>query len=280
MLIFLTGHKGFIGSHLYKRLSKEHLVHTDIRVFDLYKWDCIIHLAATTTIDTKFDPMIFENNVIFAKKILSTPYRTIYASSCSAKHNTNPYAASKIYNEWLGEKHGNAIGLRFHNVYGPGNNKGIIWFLMNQLDGAKITIRGPELIRDYVFVNDVVETIINCITDRPKGVSIDMEYVREIKKCTSEGDIIESLKSAPIHVKEFDRHPISYCYKKIMDVGTGIGLQTMDVVNLYQRLSGKTFDISVIEAGDNEPKEMISSFPLPKALTLEEGLLKMINNKS
>lgn len=234
MKIFMTGNNGFIGSHLYKKLVElNHDVYTDMKYFDTFKWECIIHLAATTTITTDFNPLIYENNIIFAKKILSTPYRTIYASSCSAKYNTNPYAASKIYNEWLGEKHGNAIGLRFHNVYGPNNNKGIIWFLMNQPDGAKITIRGPELVRDYVFVQDIVELIISLIMTSIAGVH---------------------------------------------DVGTGIGLQTMDVVNLYQRLSGKTFDISVIEAGDNEPKEMISSNPLPNALTLEEGLTKIINN--
>lgn len=235
MKIFMTGNNGFIGSHLYKKLVElNHDVYTDMKYFDTFKWECIIHLAATTTITTDFNPLIYENNIIFAKKILSTPYRTIYASSCSAKYNTNPYAASKIYNEWLGEKHGNAIGLRFHNVYGPNNNKGIIWFLMNQPDGAKITIRGPELVRDYVFVQDIVELIISLIMTSIAGVH---------------------------------------------DVGTGIGLQTMDVVNLYQRLSGKTFDISVIEAGDNEPKEMISSTPLPNALTLEEGLTKLLNIK-
>lgn len=254
MKIFLTGHKGFIGSHLYKKLVElNHDVYTDMKYFDTFKWGCIIHLAATTTITTDFNPLIYENNIIFTKKILSTPYRTIYASSCSAKYNTNPYAASKIYNEWLGEKHGNAIGLRFHNVYGPNNNKGIIWFLMNQPDGAKITIRGAELIRDYISVEDVVKYICWCVEN---------PIIKNKNKCKPGYSCAPFTKNIGIK-----------------DVGTGIGLQTMDVVNLYQRLSGKTFDISVIEAGDNEPKEMISSTPLPNALTLEEGLTKLLNIK-
>lgn len=171
MRIFLTGHRGLIGSNLLIRLiDLGHEVHYDMKVFEIYKWDLIIHLAATTNISTEFNPMIYENNIIFAKKILSTPYKTIYASSCSAKYNTNPYAASKIYNEWLGEKHGNAIGFRFHNVYGNPNSKGLIWFLMSKSDGDRITIRGPELIRDFVHVDCVVDEITEWLNRSNSGV--------------------------------------------------------------------------------------------------------------
>lgn len=231
MRIFITGHRGLIGSNLLPRLvDLGHEVHYDMKVFDIYKWNLIIHLAATTNISIEFNPMIYENNIIFAKKILSTPYKTIYASSCSAKYNTNPYASSKIYNEWLGEKHGNAVGLRFHNVYGNPNTKGLIWFLMSKKDGDKITIRGPELIRDFIHVDCVVDEILEWLHRDNSGV---------------------------------------------FDVGTGLGMMTMDAVNYFMYASGKTFDIEVTAPGINEPKCMISSRTIPH-VTFIEGLKKTI----
>lgn len=233
MRIFLTGHRGFVGSNLLPRLiDLGHEVHHDMKVFDLYYWDCIIHLAATTTIDTRFNPLIYENNIVFAKKILSTPYQTIYASSCSAQYNTNPYAASKIYNEWLGVKQGRSAGLRFHNLYGSGNTKGIVWYLMNKKDGDKITIRGENTIRDYIHVSDAVDYIIQFLNNRLTGV---------------------------------------------FDVGSGIGTRTIDLVNLYMKLSGKRFEIETIPADESEPECMISNYPA-YCLSLEQGLLKTINN--
>lgn len=171
MRIFLTGHLGLVGSNLLPRLiDLGHEVHYDMKVFEVYYWDCIIHLAATTSIDPAFNPMIYENNIVFAKKILSTPYQTIYASSCSAEYNTNPYAASKIYNEWLGTKHPKATGLRFHNIYGNPNRKGIVWFLMQKKDGDILTIRGENIIRDYIHVSDVVDSIIGFLNNRMTGI--------------------------------------------------------------------------------------------------------------
>lgn len=231
MRIFLTGWKGLIGSNLLKRLTDlKHEVHYDMHVFEIFKWDIVIHLAATTSISKEFNPLIYENNVVFAKKMLTTPYRTIYASSCSAKYNTNQYAATKIYNEWLGGKHGNAVGLRFHNVFGNPNSKGLIWFLNNQKDGSKINIRGAELYRDFIHVDDVVDDIIDWIYSDKCGV---------------------------------------------FDVGTATPMMTMDAVNAYMQISQKSFDITVSEPFDYEPKYMVSERMVPH-LDFSTALMKTI----
>lgn len=236
MKIFLTGSTGFIGSHILTKLqSLGYTVVTDMRFLHTQKYDCLIHLASKNNIKNEFDADLIESNIILTKEIFKVNTRIIFASSCVAKYPLNPYAYSKLYAEYLGSIHGNAIGLRFHNLYGTGNNKGIIWFLNHCIDGQKITIRGPELVRDYIYIDDVVDYILYRLSFKPT------------KNCFVE------------------------------DVGTGIGLQTMDVVNLYQRLSGKTFDISIAEAGDNEPQSMVSDRPLHNAIDLETGLLKMIN---
>lgn len=234
MKCFLLGHKGFLGGHLLPKLQTlGHDVITDLRYWD-ERYELVINLAAKTHLRTEFDPQLIESNYILADKVFKRSERILYASSCSAKYNTNPYAASKIWAEYLGEKHGNAVGFRFYNIYGTGNNKGIVWYLMQQPDGAKITIRGEQLVRDYILVQDVVGEVIKHVEQETWG-------------------------------------------SEIIDVGTGVGTETIDLVNLYQRLSGKKFDISIQEAGSNEPLSMISNNVIPNAIDLETGLLKMIN---
>lgn len=188
MKIFLTGHKGFIGWWLgHKLLEAGYEVETDLRQFDKHNYHRVIHLAAKTTISNDFDPDLFDSNILFAKKIMRTPCPLIYASSCSAQHMTNPYAFTKRYAEYLGAIHGNAIGLRFHNVYGPNNNKGVVNFLLQQKDGSRITVRGPELIRDYIYVEDVINWIMRYVElGFPPGV---VEVGTGVGTCTS--DLVE-----------------------------------------------------------------------------------------
>lgn len=231
--IFVTGGTGFVAKHLIPKLqSLGHDVITNWRYWD-DKYHVIIHLAAETHTRNEFDPKLIESNYILTNKVFKKPCRIVYASSCSAKHFSNPYAGSKMWAEYLGEKHGNAVGLRFHNIYGPKNNKGIVWWLMQQPDGVKINVRGPEIVRDYIYVDTVVDEIVSHLS----GIRF----------------------TVPV------------------DVGTGIGTQTMDLVNLYMKLSGKSFIIDVSEAWGSEPKEMVAEYGIPGALTLEQGLLKTIN---
>ena len=148
-----------------------YFVETDMREFDRHNYHRVIHLAAKTTISAEFDAELYESNIILAKQIMRTPCRVIYASSCSAAHMTNPYAYTKKFTEYLGAIHGNAVGLRFHNVYGPFNNKGVVWWLQQQEDGAHLTVRGPGLIRDYIFVADAVRAIMwNVENDFTPGI--------------------------------------------------------------------------------------------------------------
>ncbi len=166
MRIFVTGASGFIGHHLMRRLvDGGYDVATDLRRFETSAFSHVIHLAARTHINLAFDPQMYESNIVFAKKIMSTTAKLIYASSCSAAHLTNPYAYTKRFAEYLGERHGRAIGMRFFNVYGPENNKGVVKWLTEQPDGSKIIVKGPELIRDYIHVDDVVDVILAALQE-------------------------------------------------------------------------------------------------------------------
>lgn len=239
MKIFVTGFNGFVAKHLLAALSVQTAVEivTDLK-FIGEKYDTIIHLAAVTDTSPDFNPKLIESNFIFAEKILTrTDCRIIYASSCSARYNTSPYALSKIYNEHLGRKHPNSVGLRFFNLYGPGNNKGIVKYIIDQPEDAQILLRGPELIRDYVFVEDAVDYIMT-----------------ELFLPTPYG---------------------SY----VFEVGTGIGTSTLQLVNLFSKLSGKVFNIETVDARDDEPKSMVAIKSFFEPVTpLRIGLAKTIHD--
>lgn len=233
MRIFLTGHTGFIGNHLMAALKEAgYFVETNMRNFDKCEYHRVIHLAAKTTISSDFDADMFYSNIILAHQVMSTPHKLIYASSCSASHLTNPYAYTKRFNEHLGSIHPHAIGLRFHNVYGPGNNKGVVKFLMEQKAGSVITVRGPKLIRDYIYIDDVVRWIMHLVNE--------------------------------------DFGP------GLMDIGTGKGTRTIDLVDMYMRLTKKWFTINSAPHGINEPDEMVAYGHNYDFVKLEEGLKKTI----
>lgn len=180
--VFLTGHKGFIGSHLLKRLQTAG--------YDVYcaqrdevpiagtpghpEFDYVIHLAATTSISTDFNPDLFHNNITYTEQIFhaSRFSRILYASSTSALELTNPYAYTKKYAEWLGQRHPNSLGLRFFNVYGPGNNKGIIKRAIDcSLTGETLTLTGANLVRDFIYIDDVIDMIMdNLDTQMPDSI--------------------------------------------------------------------------------------------------------------
>lgn len=170
--IFLTGATGFIGSHLLKALTElgcqVHCAQHNELPAPKYFYDYIIHLAATTTTSDAFMPELYENNIIYAKQIMSYPIRTIYASSTSAAELTNPYAYTKRYIEHLGE-HTNSTGLRFFNVYGEGNNKGII---KAALSGKNLDVYGGGNVRDFIYIEDVVKAIIANLDSHSKIVEV------------------------------------------------------------------------------------------------------------
>lgn len=172
--IFLTGSKGFIGSHLLKSLTNYDVHCAGRNELPVKEYDYIIHLAATTTLSQSFIPELFENNVVYAKQIMSYKLvRTIYASSTSASELTNPYAYTKRYLEYLGAEHGNATGLRFFNVYGNGNNKGIVKKAIDCANsGAKLQVMNGMQIRDFIYIDDVVNCVINSLDAKPRIIDV------------------------------------------------------------------------------------------------------------
>jgi nucleoside-diphosphate-sugar epimerase len=168
--IFLTGSKGFIGSHLLKALTEYEVHCAGYNEIPRCKYDYIIHLAATTTTSASFLPELFENNIVYAKQIMSMPGKKIYASSTSAEELTNPYAYTKRYLEYLGK---GSVGLRFFNVYGSDNNKGIIRkALQCAKTGEVLQVQGGCQVRDFIYILE----LIGCKYALSAMAETDMKY--------------------------------------------------------------------------------------------------------
>ena len=185
MKILLTGHKGFIGSMLLKRLQRhKHEVCTidiadgadqDLLYFD--KWpediDLVIHLAGKSGVrESLKDPAGYWMNNIEASRRLFEKYadtRILYASSSSAyEPDLNPYAASKYCLEELAERYHNTLGMRFHTVYSDTCTRENMFFRKLR-DGTLEYV--TKHYRDFVHLNDVIDAI---------EILIKAEYVKGI----------------------------------------------------------------------------------------------------
>ena len=174
----LTGHRGFIGSQLLKRLKKEHSVvgfdlvdgwdrdhlNNSQDLFDCElreNFDLIIHLAGKSGVRQSMeDPAgYWRNNVEVTKRLLERypDTRIMYASSSSAyEPDLNPYAASKYCVEEAASRYHNTLGMRFHTVYSSNPRKGM--FLQKLIDGELEYTTNHY--RDFIHIEDLCDAIM------------------------------------------------------------------------------------------------------------------------
>lgn len=125
----------------------------------------------------RFIPILPEAGAL---KPVSTP-ETIAPSPSSV------YASTKLMQEYLAQQAGSAADwsatfLRFQNVYGPGQSlknpyTGVLSIFSSQiLAGQRLNIyEDGQIIRDFVFVDDVVRAIIKaCECSLPHGTTINI----------------------------------------------------------------------------------------------------------
>ena len=188
--VLITGNEGFIGKNLENYLQErdyitdgvDTLSDQDVRTFRIRDtYDAVVHLAALNGIETceNNSDLAYETNVNGTLNMLKETYKRsssakfIFASSASVYGNNpndnivNPsgiYAVSKFNAEKqckaFGKKGLNTFVLRFFNVYGQGQTKGLIGNINNLKQGESLFIKGTgNNKRDYVHVDDVCEAI-------------------------------------------------------------------------------------------------------------------------
>ena len=184
MKILVTGHKGFIGSHVYEHLTKIGYEvdgldkPDDVRDIIRFiacngvKYNIIIHLAAYAALrDSVENPDKFwDNNVVKAKRLFDycgrNNIRLLYASSAGA-HGwwQNPYAITKKVNELMAPD--NSVGMRFFNVWAEkGSRDDMLYEMLKQGTAQYITRHR----RDWIHVHDVARAICYLIPDKFRGV--------------------------------------------------------------------------------------------------------------
>ena len=181
--IIITGTKGFIGSNLKKELEgKYDIIEINEDIFQNMSWKDevskyfwlnikgVFHVGACSdTLETNVNYMMlvnyeFTKHIMMLCKTKNIPM--IYSSSAANygtndEHPSNLYGWSKYAAEDFVISNG-GIGLRYFNVYGPGEqHKGrmaSVAFQMNEKhknnEEIKLFPRKPR--RDFVYIKDVI----------------------------------------------------------------------------------------------------------------------------
>jgi ADP-L-glycero-D-manno-heptose 6-epimerase len=215
--VLVTGGTGFIGKKIAERLLESgHSVFVTgsdgesgiPHGSELVRWDsvksmrfdaCFHQSANNDTLDMDLkktmDENVFSPSNLFNHLAAEGCRKFVYASSAAVygngrtpykesqeKNPLNAYAVSKLAFEEFASDFGvetksSVVGLRYCNVYGPGEcHKGrrasMVMHIINRMkEGLRPRIfRDGEQKRDWIYVEDVVEANISCLGFEGSGV--------------------------------------------------------------------------------------------------------------
>lgn len=214
MKILVTGAKGFIGKNLIAELKNRK--YTDIYEYDtdtkpslLDEYckdaDFVFHLAGVNR--PKEQSEFMEGNFGFTSILLDTLKKNnntspiMISSSIQAELN-NPYGMSKKAGEDLMFEYSKETGAkvliyRFPNVFGkwcrPNYNSAVATFCHNVAHGLPITVNDPSVVMSLVYIDDVVEELINALADKINRRG-DFCAVQEVHAITL-GEIVDLIYS-------------------------------------------------------------------------------------
>ena len=207
----------------------------DIRDFSaieniLKNVDGIFHEAALASVQDSFriPDEFFDVNVNGTENIFKIAkklgIKVVYASSSSVygnpisipikenddKNPFNPYAKTKLEDDKLAEKYAKnglkVIGLRYFNVFGPGQSKeyaGVIKLFLERIQqGLPPLINGDGLqVRDFVYVDDVVNANMLAMESNVNGEFFNIGTNSVVSVLDLANIIIKfsGLKLKPIH---------------------------------------------------------------------------------
>ncbi len=165
MKVLVTGHCGFVGTHLCVRLHKRNIdvigldlkEGNDILYCDLPDADRVYHLAAQTNAQDTDAIHDARTNIMGSLRIFKRyGDRVVHASSSMVNYPVTPYAISKKAAEDYARLFGAGI-VRFCNLWGDGGHS-----VIDVFDRAEVLdIRGSgEQLRTYAPVHKAVEALL------------------------------------------------------------------------------------------------------------------------
>lgn len=163
--ILITGHRGMIGSRLFKRIDAFGI---DIRegynliTADLPKVvDVIYHLAAQSSVEASWhDPVHDMDNIrMTARLVKEYPKAKIIYAASAASPSTSPYGFSKWASaQYIKNFHKNYVICTLPNVYGERGGKSVVDIFKGK---KEVIIYGDgEQKRSYVHVNDIADALV------------------------------------------------------------------------------------------------------------------------
>ena len=206
MKILVTGAKGFIGKNLVAELKNRK--YSDIFEFDkeagptlLDEYckaaDFVFHLAGVNRPKDRSEFM--EGNFGFTSTLLDTLKKhnnicPVMISSSIQAELDNPYGESKKAGEDLlfnysKETATKVLIYRFPNVFGkwckPNYNSAVATFCHNIAHDLQITVNDPSVVMDLVYIDDVVEELINALdgNETKNGDFCEVPVVHKISLC-------------------------------------------------------------------------------------------------
>ena len=194
-MILVTGHMGYIGSHVYNKLVD---MGYNVRGIDLKngediahclpdeKYDYVFHLAALPKVQYSVENPSYtmKQNVLTTSVLLEWAKnngvkRVIFSSSCAAAGNgngpTSPYGLHKLISEMECKLYAelydlDTVCLRYYNVYSENQKYGdaystVICAWMEMIrQGRPLRLDGDGTqTRDFIHVDDIVLANIFCM---------------------------------------------------------------------------------------------------------------------
>jgi len=211
MKILVTGHKGYIGSRLYKKLK--HIGHEVVGI-DLKdnkniigclpneKFDYVFHLAAFPSVQFSVENPSYtmKNNVLGSSVLLEwcvkkQVKRLIFSSSAAANLIQSPYGLQKRITEMECELFSklynlDTVCLRYYNVYSEdqsftGPYSTVINHWMNSISkNQPLFLDGDgDQSRDFIHVDDVVDANLFCMLAANKFFGCKLDVGTGVETC-------------------------------------------------------------------------------------------------
>ena len=193
MKIGITGWRGFIGSHLKEKIDNPVLFQGDMKNLAEVKafvmnCDRIYHLSGKNRDEDGrilANNLVSTGNMVLATKLLGMHPEIIFASSRQVEWNpTSEYGLARMVEESIVKKATKWSIFRIPNVYGPGGkpfyNSVVATFAYQIAHKQSVTTNNPFAVRDFVFINDLVNILMEPLLHHVTVVHGEVMSIQEV----------------------------------------------------------------------------------------------------